>query len=357
MVASAFTLRIFFYGLIAFVPSEDGKSINALVLDAHSPESPNPCANHHHDPVIGFAGRDAVCVRPASGCRPVEVPGQSIDCKADVWWRLTNELVELMADEGGVLQIIGEGKRAGLPKSAADLVDFGWTAQMGSIAPKAGRLNRKLLGPQPPVGKIVGRIMLQAGSLRTCRLVGFPREGDEQGMQSIPLLFFSSSQGEAPQMQALAEVVLLTREVTSSAVTMTFSNLDTSEVTRQLNLYPADCTVDGKSTKCLDLFVTNEPVIPEENISPFCSFWFKDERLFSSLHFPLYYNLSEIPRTPWEERFAPYLKNKNRTTSWKTRQVCESPIKECLPIFEQFGSGPSNRPICTVATFGAADQD
>lgn len=347
MSTTVFTLRIFMYGLIAFVPSMDGTRMTILVPMAHDIRSPNPCANQDHESLLGFAGKSSECLEPED-CRPVRPKGEG-NCKADGWWKLDEESVEIEAAGAQALTIRGQSKRVGLPESDGDLADFGWIAQMGSIEAKAGRVNDDLLQLRPPVGLLAARMTLNSGTIESCRLVGYPRRpyGPER-RQQIPLLFFRSESKEAPQMQALTEVVRLTRVVSSDQLTVVFKNLQSGVVTRKIKLTPQDC---GEG-RCLDIFISNEPVYTDADIRGFCSHWHESRQLFSSLHFPVYYSLSQVSRTPWQRRFIPFLKDADRRTSWDTTQVCTSAIRGCLPIFDSdFGLGPTNRPICTVVTF------
>lgn len=57
MIATGVTLRIFFYGLIAFTPDnfKGGELMRALLLDAQSPPAASDgCPIHHHEPTLVF---------------------------------------------------------------------------------------------------------------------------------------------------------------------------------------------------------------------------------------------------------------------------------------------------------------
>ena len=357
-MVAGFTLRVFFYGLVAFVPNKPDSTI-VLVVDGRAPITPDTCLNHPHDPLVGFAGGRADCV--SGDCDYAKNVVEGEHCRATGWWRLSGQVVYIPTISlPGAPKVQGSKGRSGLPSSGED-EDFGWAAQMASIDPIAGDVDRSVLGGPSALGKVAGRIDIQDGLLRSCQLVTVPR-GSGGKQLGVPLIAFGSRVGKvSPQVQALAEIFVLEKNIDGDFVTIAFTNFSDEKEIRRMNIYPGSCPGGGTNDQCLDIFIVNEPIFNHEE-PKFCETYDpnnpKDPELFRAVHFPLYYNLSKIGGLPWQLRMTPFWKDTRRITGNTFEDRCGSPVLEgCLPMFEGFepGAGPLNRPICPPVTFNAIE--
>jgi hypothetical protein len=180
-----FILKVFFSGLIAFVPSENGKELTVLLLDA-------PQARHgsshagiaEHKPVLlaRAAGCDGNCTRTNRAVSTFLYP-DLLSAAA------SNESLALAIDRGVVWQLAGSDLSLGIPKEGVKLTrtvsskgksvpdneseraDFGWVASLTAIDPAVGKLDPAIFSAHPPKGLIVARLKLTSGDVSTYSVI------------------------------------------------------------------------------------------------------------------------------------------------------------------------------------------
>lgn len=206
-----FILRIFFSGLIAFIPSEDGKELTVLLINA-------PQAHHassgvpEHKPVLlaRAAACSGDCPRANTSVATFLYPGASSRSAA-------NDALALAIDKGVVWQLAGSDLSLGIPRdgvrlahtapagkrvpdNAAERADFRWVANLKEMDPDLGKLDPAVLAEHPPEELIVARLKLTSGEVSTYSVVQV--NGDV-----IPIDFRSSTNVGKPYLQAVASWV------------------------------------------------------------------------------------------------------------------------------------------------------
>lgn len=241
----SFLVRIFFSGLIALVPSRDGKELAVLLLDAQQGYalSDGTSLPPHLPMLLARAGKcDGDCVTsdptiadylfPDSSAKASELlAGALLDGTA---WKLSGaelSIAQPATSPGTVapppLEIRRNARRsvAGrpelLPQSSAEREDFSWIAELGKIDPAAGEADPDVLAPQPRLGLIAARLRLRSGRVFTYRLVGLKNQ--------VTPIHFQTSAGDRVQVayaQALADWVEADVEVAGDAVEIVDQSFD-----------------------------------------------------------------------------------------------------------------------------------
>lgn len=179
-----FILRIFFSGLIAFVPSEDGKQLTVLLLNA-------PHA-HHGAAHSGIPEHQPVLLARAGGCKPgcprsdasvakFLYPDAASDARAvaslaravdkGVVWQLAGSNLSLGIPNDGVklARTVTPGKA--VPDNKTERADFGWVASLKKINPDMSTLQPALFSKHPPEELIVARLTLTSGKVSTYSVI------------------------------------------------------------------------------------------------------------------------------------------------------------------------------------------
>jgi hypothetical protein len=167
---SVITLHIFFAGLVAFVPSPDGRELTVLV----------PQAGHEH--VLSdrstLEPHRALLVARAGGCQADGAPGLCGAADAGIAKVLfagegakAPEELESAILHGAAWGL--DGVDLALPSQVGglELHDFDQIADLDRIAPGNGGVDRPLLNPDPPAGKLAARLTLSSGRVSPYRLV------------------------------------------------------------------------------------------------------------------------------------------------------------------------------------------
>ncbi len=179
----SFILKLFFTGLMAFVPSQDGKEVTVLLLNAdHNYLTSGSTALPHHKPLlIARAGNCAGdCPTRDSDIAQYIYEDQSESDALDSLeaavagggaWELSGselsiqkacstdpDLPDLTIQQGLRTQIV--------PTTSAEREDFGWVADLKQIAPSGYAFNTDLLASPPP-GLVAARLHLRSGKVFT----------------------------------------------------------------------------------------------------------------------------------------------------------------------------------------------
>jgi hypothetical protein len=190
----SFVLRIFFSGLIAFVPSPDGKELTVLLLNGGHPYTLSDGARlEHHRPLL--LARAAHC-EGSCGTTDAEIAhylfpdpseeraGHSLQqaLLGGGAWQLDG--IELSIKPSGAdaktspsdlelrqtVQLDKNGRPGLIPKTSQEREDFRWVPDLTTIDPSIGGLNPVVLSLHPPTDLIAARLTLTHGKVFTYRL-------------------------------------------------------------------------------------------------------------------------------------------------------------------------------------------
>jgi hypothetical protein len=179
----SFILKLFFTGLMAFVPSQDGKEVTVLLLNVpHDYATSDSNALAHHKPLlIARAGScTGQCPTRDSDIAQYIYADQSESDALDSLetavagggaWTLENS--ELSIHKGSStdpdlpdLTIQRNLRTQIVPTTSAEREDFGWVADLKQIAPSGYAFNTDLLASPPP-GLVAARLRLRSGKVFT----------------------------------------------------------------------------------------------------------------------------------------------------------------------------------------------
>jgi hypothetical protein len=292
----SFILRVFFMGLIAFVPSRDGKELTVLLVEtSQGYTASNGDRIAPHNPLLlaragkccGHCGPgDAAIARVLF---PGDSPATAVDSLSAALldgaaWRLNGSDLSIVQKDNGwqdppsSLKIQRNlPKDRGLPKTSDERMDFDWVANLGRIKPAAGAVDPDVLACRPQKGLIVARLRLRSGTVWTYRLV---RVGDKV----LPLEFKTLRGVKADYSQALADWVVAEIQVSGDEVEVVEHRFGREEG-RAIRLAPQDGLVE--------LAVMNIPPPPAQQ--PGAGAHQEHE---PATHFEMYYNLARtsIPK-------------------------------------------------------------
>jgi hypothetical protein len=281
----SFILRIFFSGLIAFVPGAKGKELTILLLNTpHSYHTSDGAPMAHHRPLLlaraascsGTCPRDADVAQFLFADAPPSQASAAMNGALDggAAWQLSGSDISFgpAARVRTPLLLRRDPGAAVIPHTPQEREGFEWVADFTKIDPAAGGLNPAML-KNPPPGLIAGRIHLRNGEVTTYRLVEV--DGKVQPIHFKPL-----QQGaEVPYSQAVASWVMAEVEVSGDSIDIVDSGLGRGGA-RTMKLTPRDGVVE--------LAVLNLP--PFEPLAP--------GQLAAGQpgkHFEIYYELAKTP--------------------------------------------------------------
>ena len=183
---SFITLRIFFIGLIAFVPSPDDQRLSVLLLDARGGYGVSDGTRiPAHQPLLvarasecgGECGGEEAWSRVAQLLFPMKTTTQAGDSlyaalhHGGAWMLDGSDLsIESVSPAGmGPLTInralrrMLDGKPDLLPQTAEESKDFSWVAELGRIDRQLGTVDPDVLSARPQKGLIVARLRPHRG--------------------------------------------------------------------------------------------------------------------------------------------------------------------------------------------------
>jgi hypothetical protein len=174
-----FSLRIFFIGLMAFVPSRDGKELTALLVDAREgyavsegtmiePHRPFPVARAgscEQDCGVGDPATVAFFFPQEEAARARDLLAAAID-QGSAWQLADSDLALTGLSATGrephrplvlrrSLRRTVSGGAPIVPTSPAESEDFDWVAKMSRIDPSAATVDPDVLSARPQKGLIV----------------------------------------------------------------------------------------------------------------------------------------------------------------------------------------------------------
>jgi hypothetical protein len=345
-----FVLKIYFLGLIAFVPGQDGREMTVLMLDARQtyavsdgtmiePHTPllvvraGSCSGACRDDAQKVADTLFNAARvpdPAENLRQL----QGAIAGGGAWILDGSDLtLELPGEEGRRsgpgLEIIRSPRQGLIPTSPEEIRDFGWVAGLGAIDAKAAKVDPDVVAPRPQKGLIAARLRLDQGRIGTYNLVTY-------GNKVMPVTFRMLRDERRPpdgHPEVVADWVVAEVRVSECSVRLAEKRFLGDGKARVLELAPERC--DG--TDEIELALLNTPAYTHEHSG-------KQEKV--GKHFEMYYELAYL-RPPNRLRPVPVVSEVPGETL-PTRQEERSALLRALSLPRR---GVVNPPICPTAFF------
>ncbi|MFL6244792.1 MAG: hypothetical protein ACJ74H_02115 [Thermoanaerobaculia bacterium] len=301
----SFILRIFFSGLIAFVPSEDGKRVTVFLLDASHAQhaTAGGAVPEHRAVLVARAGAcDGLCSRAGAGIAQFLYPDYSTAAAVEslqraahngvVWPLAGSDLHVNMPEDGVKLAHTRTANGKSAPDSAIERADFRWVPNLKEIDPSIGSLDPALFGKNPPEELIVARLELTSGEI-------FTRSVIQVGGKVMPIVFQADATEPPRYMRAAASWVEAEIKIPGRSLTIneeTFAGAPSRTV-----------TLAPESNGVLELAVLNisRPVLPVANTTP-----------QPGTHFTRYWDLAAKPPAA-TERPIPRVTTERRRESLK----------------------------------------
>jgi hypothetical protein len=348
----SFLLRIFFSGLIALVPSKDGKELTVLLLDVQHGYalSDGTTLPPHLPMLLARAGKCAGdCATGDRAIAEMLFPDSSANAAEllsaalleGTAWKLSGADLSIVQpgtpaplDIRRNLRRNEAGQPAALPQSSAEREDFSWVAEMGKIDPTAGEVDADVLAPQPRQGLIAARLRLRSGKVFSYRLLG-------QQNQVTPV-HFQTIEGDRVAVaytQALADWVEADIEITGDAVQI------------------VDQSFDGKQKRAVELSPHNGQVeVALLNFAPHATHA-AAAAPGPGKHFEIFYELSKT-RPANQRRPVPFAGTRTAaeapaTVAWSTvhpQQQLWSDLLAALKLGDP--RGVYDQTICPLVGFG-----
>ncbi|HEX8253075.1 MAG TPA: hypothetical protein VF846_08020 [Thermoanaerobaculia bacterium] len=348
-----FILRIFFSGLIAFVPNSDGTEVSVILVNAHEHTLANGDPLPHHRPMLlaRAASCEGTCTTSAqpgiaqflfankTATQAETALNQSI--MGGGAWELSSSDLTLVGPSGplnittGVRTRDANGVLSLVPTTAAQREDFSWVADMSDLAPATNGFKTALSLAEAPSGCVVAaRLKLKSGKLFTYSLVKIDGK-----VQPIHFRRPSGSAPEAPYAQAMANWVAAEIRVPGDAVTLVDKNFNDSTNLRTMKLRPQNGVVEIAVLN-LPPYVTPDPAAVPPSPAP-------------GQHFQAFYNLVKQPPA-YTERLVPHQALSPSAadpqidwTAVHPREAMWSDLLEQLGLSPK-GKGPYDLAICPI---------
>lgn len=254
-----FVLRIFFSGLIAFLPNTDGTEVTVLLVNTpHEYSMADGSTLAHHLPLL--LARAASCTGTCTTAEQQNIaqfmfsnktPQQALSSLngallgGGAWQLSGSELAlvgpqEPLAIRTGVRTRTADGALRLVPATPSEREDFSWVADLREVSPGTGGFKTALTSAEAPPGCVIAaRLKLRSGKVFTYSLVKIDGK-------ARPVHFRKpSGEGpEAPYSQALANWVAAEIRVPGDFVEIVDTNFNDSSKTRSMKLHPQDGLVE-----------------------------------------------------------------------------------------------------------------
>lgn len=180
-----FLVRIFFSGLIALVPSEDGKQLDVLLLNVdHSYQLTDGTSLSHHTPVVLARGGNCEGDCPTQNLEiartlfadksdAVAIDSLAYAVQGGAAWEIAGSQLgvrkgsDTAADLPALVLTSDVRGTSSIPTTSVEREDLSWLANLKLITPGGYTLDSGLLGSNPPAGLIAGRFRLRSGKVFT----------------------------------------------------------------------------------------------------------------------------------------------------------------------------------------------
>jgi hypothetical protein len=349
-----FVLRIFFSGLIALLPSADGKEVTVLLVNTpHEYALANGTALAHHTPLVvaRAASCEGSCITDdhasiaqflyANKTSQQAVTALNGAILGGAAWRLAGSDLTLVGPEEPLAIRTGartqreDGTLELVPTTPAEREDFSWVADLSQIAPGTEGFKAAVTATEPPPGCLIAaRLTLRSGKLITYSLAKIDGK-------ARPVHFRKpSGEGpEAPYSQAVANWVEAEIHVPGDVVELVDQNFSDSTHRRSMKLHPQDGVVE--------LAVLNLP--PFEAPAPDAV----PPPPAPGQHFQIYYDLVKSPPAR-ADRLVPFTalapSASDPQVDWTTlhpRQMLWSNLLEQLNLSPR-GKAPYDLSLCPI---------
>jgi hypothetical protein len=301
-----FVLRIFFSGLIAFVPGDDGKELNVLLVQTpHAYELADGSMLAHHRPLLlaRAASCEGICKTNnaqesiAQFLYARKTPEQALTAlNAAILgggaWQLTGAELSLIGpsvpldihtgvrgrDENGALNRV--------PMTAQEREDFTWVADINEIVPESEGYKSSLAQPGNPGNLVAARLKLRSGKITTYSVIKIDGKA-----RPVHFRKPSGDGPEPPYAQALANWVEATIQVSGNSLEIV--DQDFAEPTRQrsMTLHPQNGVIELALLN-LPPYQAPDPDAPAPSPQP-------------GQHFQIYYELANVPPA-FADRLVPH---------------------------------------------------
>ena len=355
-----FLLRIYFIGLVAFVPDPSGQKMTVLLVDARQPyvASDGEVMPVHHPLLLTRADRCAGECAAEKGAvadvvyKTAASPAERTDklqraLAGGGSWVLDQSELRIVLPEGArgsaaPFHIVHGGsaaKRGGdaSPDAAAEAADFDHVADLSAVLGRRLVVDPTLL-ELPDKGRTVALLRVAAGTVKAQRLSGFTDE-------VVQFQFATASELEAGTdlgmpTQALADRVMVEIPVAGCSVRLEDRNAATG-ARRAMDLAPASC-----NGGLVEVAVVN---LPDHGFASSGGHEAAHESPAAPVidhHFELFYELAEYP-PPRNHRPVPGYVQGARTPRPASPEDSDSPFLALLGLAPNRGLW--SMPQCPVA--------
>lgn len=301
-----FVLRIFFSGLITFIPSSDGKELTVAMIDTpHAYEMADGTTLAHHKPLL--LARAASCEGDcptddhtsiakflyANKTAQQGLTSLNIALQGGAAWQLSGSELSLVGPKGpleirtGTRGLNDDGTLHRIPLTSEEREDFSWVADISDLAPGTEGYKSSLTASGNPGDLVAARLKLRSGKVITYSVIKI--DGKARPVH------FRKPSGEgpdAPYAQALANWVEATILVSGDSLEIVDQSFADPARKRTMKLHPLE---SGVEIALLNLppYETPDPDAPVPTPKP-------------GQHFQIYYDLVKTPPAK-AERLIPHL--------------------------------------------------
>ncbi len=350
-----FILRIYFIGLIAFVPSE--VSLKTTIIIEQARDGHKTADGHHIEPHLPLLLARGDC---AGDCRPdqeriasflydlptepnLQASMRQLDQTLDGGGAWVLDDVEISLDLPSLAntksRVLEYGPSlpttARMPSDSAQARSFGWVADMRRVAPASATIDPRIYAGAPSLGLVAARFIADRGSLWSYRLVEVDGKIASLGFQP------AAADRTSPHARAYADWVALdipiSQESCKQGVTIT-ARPTGSGLPQSMTIKP-DCTKEVAEFAFVNLpswqAARRSPVTHPSPFGP---------------HFELYYKLANHWPEP-ANRPVPALVTSANPLDPKTIGIKtpSSPLLQGLQLTDAKGSFA--QPICISIAF------
>ena len=327
----SFILRIFFSGLIVFIPNTNGKQVTVLLL-----------SSAHHMPVL--LARAAAC---NGDCPAPDVPTSeflfpdstgtaAVDSVKNAlgggsaWPLDASNLAFGIPDDGTRLVHSASTGRKSVPDNPAELADFDWVANLQQIDPGIGPIDPAVFGAHPPEDLVVARLVLTSGQISTYSVAQI--NGKVSPVDFRPL----ANDGKQHYSRAAATWVEAEIRVPGTELEITESTFD-GKGKRSMSLSPIDGVVD------VAVLNTARPLRPLKGHTP-----------EPGAHFDAFWNLAQHPPAAGQRAIPQVPRARVATRELAVLQLDGSRPKTSPLIKEIFfhdGRDPYDQLLCPMSQY------
>jgi len=302
-----FILRIFFSGLIALLPSADGKELTVLLVNTrHDYALADGTALPHHTPLLvaRAASCEGTCTTDSQPAIAQFLFANKTQQEAltalngalgggGAWLLSSSDLTLVGPQEPLAIRTDArgsndDGTRHVIPMTAAEREDFSWVTSISGVVPGTNGFKSAVstTDETPPPCMVAARLRLRSGKVFTYSLVKI------DGM--VRPIHFRKPSGEgndAPYAQAAANWVAAEIHVPGDVVEIDDQNFNDKDRRRVMKLHPQDGLVEVALLN-FPALQAPDPNVPQPAPKP-------------GQHYQIYYSLTKSAPAP-TDRLVPY---------------------------------------------------